>query len=179
MGSSVRRFGDFNGDGKLDLAISGVNQFSSNTAAVYLLAGKGDGTFQAPTLVLSSSGSLAAADVNGDGKPDLALATSIDPATCQVYLGNGDGTFSDPKNYGISVGPASAGPSIADLNNDGKLDIAAGAVLLGNGDGTFHGIPLGGTSPPTAAVVGDFEKKGALDVAIISNTGGRPPTWLF
>jgi hypothetical protein len=163
--------GDFNGDGKLDLAVS-IPEYSTIPATTYVLLGNGDGTLQAPVVAFPGNGPLAAADLNADGKLDLVLVPSADPVGSQIYLGNGNGTFSNPNNYGISVGFASFGTiAIADFNGDGKLDIAAGGVLLGNGDGTFRGIHLGLApgSVPTGAVVGDFEKKGALDVAMLSN----------
>jgi hypothetical protein len=166
--------GDFNSDGNLDLAISGCNATSCTANTVYILAGNGNGTFQAPVSAFSGSGPIAAADVNGDHKWDLVLLSSDDPATSQIYLGNGDGTFSGPENYGISIGYAYPTIAIADFNGDGNLDIAAGGVMLGNGDGTFRGIALGvAPDPPTAAVVGDFEKKGAFDVAMLSYQGGN------
>ena len=141
--------GDFNGDKKLDLAVDG-----------YILLGNGDGTFQAPTSVLPRAGPLAAADLRGDGKLDLILEGS----GLQIYLGNGNATFSNTANYDYG-----GGLEVADLNGDGKLDILVGnAVLLGNGDGTFQATWLAtGTSAPV--VVGDFEKTGKPGVAIVSS----------
>ena len=174
--------GDFNGDGKLDLAVSSdevCNGSCSIPASVYLLPGNGDGTFRGATPLFPGLGPIAAADVNGDRDLDLVFLSSDDPATSQIYLGHGDGTFSAPHNYGITVGGAALAIAIADFNGDGKMDIAAGAVMLGNGDGTFRGIPLGvapPSVPPTATVVGDFEKKGAFDVAMLS---GSPTNSLY
>lgn len=75
--------------------------------------------------------------------------------------------FSSPAGFGGGGG----GPAIADFNLDGKLDIAANnSVLLGNGGGTFQGVPLG-LVPATVSefgVVGDFEKDGKPDVAVLS-----------
>jgi hypothetical protein len=168
--------GDFNGDGKLDLAISFFGIPSSGLPGVAVLLGNGDGTFQAPTVVISTDGNLFAADVNGDGKVDLVLQNFPGPRVswAEIYLGNGDGTFSNNHSYFLSVEPfSSLTPVIADFNLDGKPDVAAGNYLmLGNGDGTFQGV--GGLPLPFvncsctqlgAAVVGDFNKNAAPYVA--------------
>lgn len=145
--------GDFDGDGKLDLALDGV-----------ILLGNGDGTFQAP---LSSTGAFAAAgDFNGDGKLDLT-------GDGQIYLGAGDGTFSTSHAYLME---SYSNAVVADFNGDGKLDIATGnMVLLGNGDGTFRGNPssVGQLSIVVefhGEVVGDFDHNGTQDVAVCGLT---------
>src|SRR5262249_52589849 len=81
--------GDFNGDGKADLAV--VNQ-GSNTVSVLL--GTGDGTFQPKTDYATGATprGVAVGDFNGDGKLDVAVADS-GANSVSVLLGNGDGTF--------------------------------------------------------------------------------------
>src|SRR6266568_5003454 len=88
-GPSYIAEGDFNGDGKLDLA---VTNYGDNSVSVLL--GNGDGTFQAARTfpVGIHPGLVAVGDFNGDGKPDLAVS-SVGDNTVSVFLGNGDGTF--------------------------------------------------------------------------------------
>ena len=160
---------DFNGDGKLDLAI-----ISGNSAKILL--GNGDGTFQSPlSVVLGVSPTrFSAADVNGDGHIDLLAANTN--GTVSVLLGNGDGTFAPAVSYvaGIDAQDVKA----VDLNGDGKLDlvvangVSAGSVnvLLGNGDGTFQPYhAYVAYSAPYELVVGDFNGDGYMDVAVANS----------
>ncbi len=105
--------GDFNGDGKLDLAETELGGITS------LLFGNGDGTFQAPITLASNFNVNAAIDLNGDGKLDLA---GIADGQVQVLLGNGDGTFRDPVHYAAGNVPIFA--FSGDFNGDGKADLA-------------------------------------------------------
>jgi VCBS repeat protein/FG-GAP repeat protein len=167
---------DFNGDGKLDLAVSfNPSTFGDNSVAVLL--GNGDGTFRSPILTGAglSSGSLAAADLNGDGKVDLVVASN----SASVLLGNGDGTFKVSPQEFIGAGSLIGTAVVGDLNGDGKPDVVVGdTILLGNGDGTFevYGPYLVRTSQSFALtsaspVVADFNHDGALDLAAASSTG--------
>ncbi len=163
--------GDFNGDGKLDLAVSGCNAVNCSAYSVFIFLGNGDGTFQTPIAAIATGGSLAALDLNGDSKLDLIVAGS---KATGIYLGNGDGTFSNSGNYIANyVGYTLTGVvAVADFNGDGKPDLASGGVvLLGNGNGTAQGI-LQGLTPtvPTAAVVGNFANTSTPDVAVVSST---------
>lgn len=115
---------DFNGDAKLDLA---VTDYSSNT--VMILLGNGDGTFGAPNSIPVGSQpiSIVTGDFNNDGKLDLAVANEAD-GTVTLLLGNGDGTFTQASGSPYSVGPNPFQIVAADFNGDGKLDLA---VVLG------------------------------------------------
>ena len=115
--------GDFDGDGKVDLAVA--NDYSDD---VSILLGRGDGTFTPATHVHSGSGpaSVAVADFNGDGDADLAVANRFDD-TLVVLLGNGNGTFQPPAAYGGFGGQFEAVVA-SDLDNDGKVDLVVSSA---------------------------------------------------
>src|SRR5580658_7010477 len=128
--------GDFNKDGKLDVAVTVDGGFS-------ILLGNGDGTFKAPVFYSTQlSYSLAVGDFNNDGNPDIVVANdTLDPSTVSVYLGNGDGTFKAPIVSNTTSN--STFVVVGNFNNDKNLDIAVIdtpyiSILLGNGDGTFQ-----------------------------------------
>jgi hypothetical protein len=140
--------GDFNRDGKLDLA------WLWGGLSVYLNDANGRFTKVPGQSNVGSSG-VSVGDFNGDGILDLISDNGI-------LLGKGDGTF--------TLKRGSPGPGVvADFNGDGKLDLAVGnSVYLGNGDGTFHpGINLA-ASTETA---GDFNGDGRIDLAGVNSDG--------
>ena len=167
--------GDFNGDGKLDLAVT--NEASNS---VTVLLGNGDGSFTpapgSPVAVANLPYAIAVVDFNRDGKLDLAV-TNLSDLGESILLGNGDGTFAVTSV--TSVGSGQEAVAVADFNGDGKLDLAIGgygcgcaAILLGNGDGTFAGPYL--TYPtdlgaPYSIVTGDFNGDGKLDLAMVGS----------
>src|SRR5665213_638559 len=165
--------GDFNGDGNQDLAVLSPN---GEFGQIDIYYGNGDGTFQKPSVKINLGygvTAIAAADLNGDGRPDLIVTTVM---RVIVLLNEGGGAFSKPVNY--RGGPGHSGQLVVgDFNGDGKLDIAmvrqntAGiSILFGNGDGTL-GPPQfirTGTSPKAIAA-GDFNGDGKLDLAIANS----------
>jgi dienelactone hydrolase len=167
--------GDFNGDGKLDLAVID-GQGNAYTSAVVILLGKGDGTFQMTgTYPLSTNGvSGTAADFNGDGKLDLAVADNI--GLLSIFLGNGDGTFQPRVNYRSGSFPFGSF-AVGDFNQDNNIDIAvatfgsnAVALYLGNGDGTFQApMQVSTGSVPRGVAAGGFTRSGRLDLAVANN----------
>src|SRR5438067_7362561 len=118
--------------------------------------------------------SVAAGDLNGDGRLDLVVANSL-ANTVSVLLGNGDGTFQSARSFDAGLGSGPIWVLIVDVNGDGKRDILlanqsrnAVGVLLGNGDGTFQppmNFDTAGNLPESIAV-GDFNGDGKLDVAV-------------
>jgi type II secretory pathway component GspD/PulD (secretin) len=160
--------GDFNGDGKLDLAVTNE---ADNTVSILL--GNGDGSFQTQTTFATGLGpdAVVAADFNGDGKLDLAVANLTDN-TISIFLGNGDGTFASGGTItGINTPVAMIS---GDFRNAGKTDLAVVdqadglvSVLLGNGDGTFaNKIDTSVGRTPTALATGDFNGDGQPDLAV-------------
>jgi len=118
---------DFNGDGKLDLAVTDGGFCCLASGLVSILLGNGDGTFQR-AMSFHSGGSaptrIAAADLNGYGQVDLAV-TDISANILSVFPGDGHGNFGTPKNLNTRTRPV--GILIADFNGDGRLDLAVTA----------------------------------------------------
>jgi len=160
--------GDFNNDGKQDIASP-----SYMTSAVSIRLGDGLGGFSGTTEVPvgASPGNLAVADFNGDGKQDLAV-TNTSTTTVSIRLGNGFGGFTGTTN--VTVGTSPYGIAVGDFNNDGKFDIAttnlADATLsinLGDGLGGFGPQSLLATAgSPRSLQVGDFNEDGNQDIAV-------------
>ncbi len=162
--------GDFNADGKPDLAV--VNQ-GSNTVSVLL--NNINGTFLAKVdyATSGSAAAVAVGDFNGDGKPDLAVASLNN--VVNVLINNGTGTFAAKVDYATGGAPNSI--AVGDFNGDGKPDLAmatqngnTAAVLINNGTGTFAaavGYPVG--TNPRAVAVADFNADGKPDLALVSS----------
>jgi Bacterial Ig-like domain (group 3)/FG-GAP-like repeat/FG-GAP repeat len=173
--------GDVNGDSVPDLVVATEYEGNGYTnGGVAVLLGNGDGTFQ-PPVSYDSGGvtalSVAIADVNGDGHPDLVVGN--DNAVVDVFLGNGDGTFKAPVGYPALNSPT--GLVVTDLNGDGTPDIVTAGdesyvgVLLGNGDGTFLPVVTYNSGRFVQAfAVADVNGDGKLDVviALACPTGG-------
>jgi hypothetical protein len=144
-----------------------------------VLLGKGNGAFQTRVEYEAGYGPswVAVADLNRDGKPDLAVANESGSSagfTVSVLLGNADGTFQAHVDYETATQPSSV--VVADFNRDGKPDMALSAtgfvsVLLGNGDGSFQPRVDYPVTPDSGYLaVADFNRDGAADLAVTNSS---------
>jgi hypothetical protein len=189
---------DVNGDGKPDVVVandcaSGTSPCDGAEGLVAVLLGNGNGTFQT-AVTYNSAGSnatsVAVADLNGDGHPDLIVTnfcvstTSCANGTVAVLLNNGNGTFQPAVTYS-SGGVGASSVAVGSLRGNGTLDLIVAncaslgntgcietngviGVLLGNGDGTFQSAVAynaGGLTPSPVAVA-DLRSDGKLDVVV-------------
>ena len=181
--------GDLTGNGILDIVTTNSGfageAFPPLNPSLSVLMGNGDGTFQAP-LTFSLAGfrdgtgvSVAIGDMNHDGRLDVVVAgeaaTTANVGIVDVFLGQGNGTFSLAATTQLSDFWTEA-TRLGDFNADGNLDVVVSgldsggaAVLLGNGDGTL-GAPAdfvtGGRL--TSLAVGDVNGDGKLDVVAVN-----------
>jgi len=171
-GGALLGTGDWNGDGKLDLATAGREWL-----AIHL--GNGDGSFGSSPVYETAfgSGSLALADLDADGVLDIAAATSSPGArgwtasSLSVLRGSGSGTFPDRVDYPSALG--SSDPAIVDLDGDGWLDLVTSvgdsiAARLSAGNASF-GSELASTLETyvSARALGDLNGDGQPDIAAI------------
>jgi hypothetical protein len=203
---------DVNGDGKADIVynLTTSESSSSTTIMVETQLGAGDGTFGKPSAAKTQQftvtadaqqaqvAGMAIADINGDGKLDLALGVNENFGTTGVYvvttaLGNGDGTFAalgkaqltsatiqgQQAGFGYIVPFSTSGIYLQDVNGDSKLDIVSdmdGAIYTapGNGDGTFGTVVSSDEviSGASTAVILDVNGDGKPDFVTAGGTLG-------
>ena len=189
--------GDFNGDGKPDIAVGYQPAFGTGASGVSVFLNKGGSFASAVNYPLSGSSVFAtiAGDFNGDGKPDLAVAVGGSGfstlGNLAILIANADGTFQNAKV--TPVGSPAGTPvalAAADLNHDGRTDIVASVwdsnlnehivVLLGNGDSTFRQLtPF--TTPAHAQIIAlpDLNGDGIPDLVVGDCCGESESVYLL
>jgi hypothetical protein len=172
--------GDYNRDGRLDLAVA---DFGNDKVYVMLSDPNAPGTYPSPPVPYTVGlhpVALRAGDFDGDGNLDLAVV-NFDGNSVTILMGRGNGTFQPYVTY--SVGTAPLMVAVGDLNGDGKPDLVVAngsslsvSVLLGNGDGTFPtpvSYPVG--KGPHWVAIGDLNGDGKLDL-VTANTNLQTDT---
>ena len=175
---------DFNRDGNLDVVTA-----NSVGSTVSVLLGNGAGGFTAaagsPFAVGTNPQSVAVADFNGDGKPDIVTANN-GANDVTVLLGDGTGGFAEAPGSPFPVGLFPQSVAVRDFNGDGKPDIVTvnsgnntARILMGNGSGGFTGggaFPVG--SFPQSVAVADLNGDGKPDI-VTANSGSNTVTVLL
>jgi len=168
--------GDFNGDGKQDLAVAN----DSNSVSVLLGTGTGSFGTAANFSVGSYPNSVAVGDFNGDGKQDLAIANSEFSNNVSVLLGTGSGSFGAATDFSVGAGPPRS-VAVGDFNDDGSQDLATAnynsnsvSVLLGTGTGSFGSATNFSAGMGTVGIaVGDFDGNDDQDLVATNHTSGN------
>jgi flagellin-like hook-associated protein FlgL len=164
---------DVNGDGILD--VIGGDQ----TSALNIMLGNGNATFKLMTQTLGPTNTWSGkvADFNNDGFMDVVVSDYSYPTPgAQIYigLGNGNGTFKTGAGYNLYSAFAL---QLADLNNDGLVDIAGRSasggmqVAISNGDGTFKAFVSTSVASPWTTIFADFNNDGVLDMSADASSG--------
>ena len=175
---------DLNGDGKLDLVVGTPSSMVHSAPSLSVLLGVGNGTFRSPHVfdLGHDPGTLVLADVNGDHRVDVLIASD---KWIVVLLGRGDGTLGPRHSYLIDAalrhGDGRVGSfAVSDVNGDGKPDVVVGGVrgvnvptgtinvLLGNGRGAFGAAATTTTGEllPGGLAIADLNRDGKRDLVV-------------
>jgi hypothetical protein len=172
--------GDFNGDGKLDVAAANACYFGygTNCNTVNILLGDGAGglTIASSPAKGSTPYSVAVGDFNRDGKLDLATANS-GSNTVSILLGDGTGNFTLASSPASGARPYTV--AVGDLNGDNNLDLVVAneqggnvSILLGDGAGNFDPTAwIPAAEFADSVTLGDFNNDGKLDLAVADGYG--------
>jgi len=172
--------GDFNGDGRADLAVIST---TANLMTILLANGSGGFTAAAGSPYTTGTGAsgLTVNDFNGDGRADVAVS-NLNTNNVNVFLGNGSGGFTAAAGSPVSLGAGPLSIASADFNGDGNVDLVTAnfvpgtiVLLLGNGAGGFSaasGSPFAAGSGASSVAVGDFNNDGKADVAVTNFNAG-------
>ena len=179
--------GDFNGDGRADIAVVNQGIATLTRGGISLFLSNANGTLQ-PAINIDAGESpayAATADFNGDGRLDLAfvgIATTSPNYIFRVTVlrGNGNGTFQAPLHHVTNL---QSGFMVAqDFDGDGRQDLMLSLCcgttdmmqLLGNGDGTFRESHFPGGAEPFMFATADFNGDGRPDMAVLNGGEGAP-----
>jgi hypothetical protein len=170
--TGAARLADINGDGHLDVLITNNSIPNPSDAQVWVLTGRGDGTFNEAQKFATGPSPYAAvpADLNGDGVIDVVTPLGgAGNSGVSILLGRGDGTFGAATRY--TFGNSTGHAEVVDVNHDGAPDVLTTSyytgeiyVLLNRGDGTF-GTPRAFQQTETAETMStaDFDGDGNID----------------
>jgi len=170
---------DFDGDGNLDVGVGMIGD--TDEGLVHIYAGHGNGTFAQLSARLSSGvdstpNGGTVADLNGDGRPDVAVANTF-AQSLSIFINQGAFNFTSSER---PLGHPANGVTAADVTGDGKIDLVVAqsfdaeqtqvdglvSVLPGNGNGTFGAARDFATGVDAFQIVtGDFNRDGVLDIA--------------
>ncbi len=176
--------GDFNHDGKLDLAFANTGAYGFDDG-MFVVRGNGNGTFQPPLVYHAGRGPayIVTADFNHDGHLDIATLNSgyngEGDETLSIFLGVGNGNFSQTDPQYAPYSPdllGASGLTVGDIDGDGDLDILTTgvsndvAMFLNNGAGAFtFPYRLGAIAGAHAVIYRDFTGDGVADLALLTS----------
>ncbi len=183
--------GDFNGDGKQDIAAE-VDQTLTGASTIALFTGDGFGNFAAGGIfpVGSTAPEIVATDLGGSTALDIATVNTV-AASVSLLIGNGSGGFTSTPQFAFPAGALDSALTVADINGDGKMDLAVSRndvneldLLQGAGNGTFsawQALVLPGNQPGDAqagqVMYDNFTSDTIPDLTVI--VGGNDAIALF